>query len=153
MDFQSPGDGKSTRSSRGVVRQRLHVAKIGSRVVGQRLIRGTMRSMPDEPDKSGQEPNLELPPLLGFGRKKKRKQSTAEEKPVSAESGAEETIAVEPVGTDTAADSDPLAADPVGQAARWDRPGGRGGQAGPARATAADQERGSTDPGDHSSTR
>lgn len=33
--------------------------------------------MADEPETSGQEPNLELPPLLGFGRKKKGRKADA----------------------------------------------------------------------------
>ena len=62
-----------------------------------------------EPDKSGQEPNLELPPLLGFGRKKKRRKVTPEDSSVTGESVAEE-----PVGPAAgAADNDPTAADPV----------------------------------------
>ena len=37
-----------------------------------RTIRGTIRNMPEDPEKSGNEPNLELPSLFGRGRKKKR---------------------------------------------------------------------------------
>ena len=39
------------------------------------FFRGNIRTMPEEPEKSGQEPNLELPSLLGFGRKKKNRKT------------------------------------------------------------------------------
>lgn len=44
--------------------------------------------MADEPETSGQEPNLELPPLLGFGRKKKgRKADATQADPVAPPRG------------------------------------------------------------------
>ena len=54
--------------------------------------RGNIRTMPEEPEKSGQEPNLELPSLLGFGRKKKktRKTDTVADAAATDEVAAEE---------------------------------------------------------------
>jgi hypothetical protein len=45
--------------------------------------------MADEPEKSGQEPNLELPSLLGFGRKKRSKgePAPAQDEPVAERRG------------------------------------------------------------------
>jgi hypothetical protein len=63
--------------------------------------------MADEPGTSGQEPNLELPPLLGFGRKKKRKAQRGTDE-VTAENSA-----ASPLSLSVGDDSDPLAADPV----------------------------------------
>ena len=64
--------------------------------------------MADEPDKSGQEPNLELPSLLSFGRKRKGRPGVPPvEGPASAPIAAEEPPA------DAAPAQDPVAADPV----------------------------------------
>lgn len=64
--------------------------------------------MADEPEKSGQEPNLELPSLLGFGRKKKGR---------AADPALDEAATTGPdlTGPDTAGPdtTGPLAADPV----------------------------------------
>jgi hypothetical protein len=65
--------------------------------------------MADEPDKSGREPNLELPSLLGFGRKKRRKGDAAADQPTTEVPAAEEPV-TEVAPPDA---SDPLAADPV----------------------------------------
>lgn len=66
--------------------------------------------MAEEPEKSGQEPNLELPSLLGFGRRKKRRQGDAvPEEPVAD---------AQPAAPEPPADSEstgPLAADPVSE--------------------------------------
>jgi hypothetical protein len=70
--------------------------------------------MPDEPEKkSGQEPNLELPSLLGFGRKKKKRKSDI----AADKSAPDEVVAEEPAAPESVVESDdPLAADPVPQA-------------------------------------
>ena len=84
--------------------------------------------MPDEPEKSGQEPNLELPSLLGFGRKKKkksRKTDTVAEAPASNEVAAEEkaTPAPGPAATsDDASTADPVPQARAGLAPATDRP-------------------------------
>src|SRR6478752_1046616 len=56
-------------------------------------IRGTIRLMADDPEKRGDEPNLELPSLLGFRRKKKERE-TAEPAETAA---VDETTEIEPV--------------------------------------------------------
>ena len=73
--------------------------------------------MPEEPEKSGQEPNLELPSLLGFGRKKKknRKTDTVADAPATDEVAAEEP-APPPEPGSAAESDDPSTADPVPQA-------------------------------------
>ena len=50
--------------------------------------------MPDEPEKkSGQEPNLELPSLLGFGRKKKKGKTDN----VAKKAAPDEAVTADPV--------------------------------------------------------
>ncbi len=67
--------------------------------------------MADKPESSGQEPNLELPSLLAFGRKKKRrKDEAAQERPAGAEPGSESV-------TTAHSEDTPLAADPAAGAA------------------------------------
>lgn len=83
--------------------------------VFQAAIRGTMPVMAEEPEKSPQEPNLELSPLLGFGRKKRarkaRRDSAEQVSPDAGQGAAEDPGAVSEV---TAAEGDdPLSADPV----------------------------------------
>jgi len=73
--------------------------------------------MPEEPEKSGQEPNLELPSLLGFGRrkKKKRKTDTVADVPAADEAVAEGPAP--PTEPEPAVEThDPVKADPVPQA-------------------------------------
>jgi hypothetical protein len=70
--------------------------------------------MADEPEKSGQEPNLELPSLLGFGRKKKRKGE-------DAQGGLDETTA-EPRGGLAPAAEKPKRRPPVPPPTRADKP-------------------------------
>lgn len=68
--------------------------------------------MADEPETSGQEPNLELPRLLGFGRKKKGRKADA----TQADPTTEQSAPDGPEAPDTSAaveSSDRLAADPV----------------------------------------
>jgi hypothetical protein len=71
--------------------------------------------MADEPQKSGHEPNLELPSLLSFGRRRKRRTG----QPAQGQAGADQTVAEEPSAEasppDTDPDTDPLAADPVAE--------------------------------------
>jgi hypothetical protein len=77
--------------------------------------------MADEPETSGQEPNLELPSFPGFGRRKKaRKDGPAPGETAPAQRAPHSTVEDTPGGTaDDAAvapnDTDPLAADPVAE--------------------------------------
>jgi hypothetical protein len=81
--------------------------------------------MADEPEKTGQEPNLELPSLLGFGRKKKgRRSGTAPDgaampEPAPADTATSDTLSQETVSQEPEVaapeDTDPLAADPVAE--------------------------------------
>lgn len=95
---------------------RLLASTGGSREV----FRGTIRSMSDETGKSGHEPNLELPSLLGFGRKKKKRRGSDQTpaEPV-AEDLAEPDISSEP-GSDHHAG--PLSAPPGGPTPSTERP-------------------------------
>ncbi len=68
--------------------------------------RGTIRAMADESEKRDQEPDLELPSLFGFGRKKKGRQDQR----------ASEATAEPSVETSTDPAGEPLAADPVAEA-------------------------------------
>jgi hypothetical protein len=81
--------------------------------------------MADEPEKTGQEPNLELPSLLGLGRRKKgRRAGTAPDDgatpvPAPADTDTSETPGQETVNREPEVvapeDTDPLAADPVAE--------------------------------------
>jgi hypothetical protein len=79
--------------------------------------------MADEPETSGQEPNLELPSFPGFGRRKKaRKDGPAPGETAPAQRASQSTVEDTPGDTtdDAAAatapeDTDPLAADPVAE--------------------------------------
>src|SRR4051794_39783427 len=65
-------------------------------------IRGTIRLMADDPEKRGDLPNLELPSLLGFRRKKKERKPTDPAGPGEASEATEAVAPSAPEGPETA---------------------------------------------------
>ena len=71
--------------------------------------------MPEDPEKSGQEPNLELPSLLGFGRKKKKPKTDTAADASTTDKVAEEEPAPTAKRGSAAKSDEPSTTEPVPQ--------------------------------------